>query len=139
MPYSSVNPHGIRHRAWHLFLMPLRRCQPERRGWVARVAAHVEQGSVAGGWSVWRRSADTRRAVGSGCYPESDGASARIRTEEQCLSAQQSREAPEALQSIMRGALSSFLSPKGLSGLSFLMGGEPWGPASFKNQACFQH
>ena len=76
------------HRAWHRFLVPLRGCQPERRGWAARVAAHVEQGSVAGGWSVWRRSADTRRALGSGCYPESDGASARIRTEEQCLSAE---------------------------------------------------
>ena len=42
-------------------------------------------------------------AVGSGCYPESNAASARIRTEEQCLSAQQSGEAPEASQSVMRG------------------------------------
>ena len=61
---------------------------------------------------MWRRSANTRKAVESGCYPESDGASARIRTEEQCLSAQQSGEGPEASQSVMRGALSSSCPPK---------------------------
>ena len=125
------------HRAWHRFLVPLRGCQPERRGWAARVAAHVEQALSLGvglcGGGVPTRGGHWGVAVIlnlMGPLPESGQKSSVC---------QQSGEAPEALQSIMRGALSSFLSPKGLSGLSFLMGGEPWGPASFKNRACFQH
>ena len=63
---------------------------------------------------------------------ESPGASARCRTEEQCLSAQPHREAPEALLSTMRGAMSSFLSLKGLSGLFSLTEGRDLGPGFFK-------
>lgn len=49
MSYSSLSPQSILHRVWHLFIVSERGSQLERRGWVERVAAHMEQGCITVG------------------------------------------------------------------------------------------
>ena len=106
---------------------------------MARVASSQEQGSVAGGLVC----------VEAECQHVEGGGEWLLSLVQWGLCQDQDRRAVSVRPAEWRGSRSFaerhergtefFLSPKGLSGLSFLTGGEPWDLASLKNQACFQH
>lgn len=88
----------------------------KERGWAARVVSSREEGSVAGGLvCVEAECRHAEKVIGSGCYPESNVASARIRTEEQCQCLPSRVEGSRSFTECHEEAMSSFCVPKGLS------------------------